>query len=82
LGEKALTEEEQQENRQTRAMAGLSPDLVVGQNYDFEVLPETSFNLQLAVGEGHRTLLWIWYTTTNKEVNDNQFTEACEHILP
>lgn len=82
LGEKALTEEEQQENRQTRAMAGLSPDLVVGQNYDFEVLPETSFNLELAVGEGRRTLSWIWYTTTNKEVNNNQFTEACEHILP
>ena len=80
LSEKALTEEEKQENMQTRAMAGLSPlaDLPVGKKDDFEVLPETLFNPKLAVGEGHRTLSWIWYTTTSKEVDDNRFTEACE----
>lgn len=80
LSEKALTEEERQENRQTRAMAGLGPDLSAGQKDDFEALPETSFTPRLAVGEGHRTLSWIWYTTTSKEVDDNHFTEACEQI--
>lgn len=80
LSEKALTEEERRENMQMRAMAGLSPDLPAGQKDDFEVLPETSLNPTLAVGEGHRTLSWIWYTTTSREVDDNRFTEACEQI--
>ncbi|KAF8233627.1 hypothetical protein L208DRAFT_1377204 [Tricholoma matsutake] len=57
-------------------MAGLSPELAVGQTENFEALPETSFNPKLAVGEGHRTLSWIWYTTTSKEVNNNSFTDA------
>ena len=61
-----------------RAMAGLGPDLPAGQKDDFESLSETSFNPKLAVGKGHRTLSWIWYTTTSKEVDDNHFTEACE----
>ena len=61
-------------------MAGLSPDLPAGRQDDFETLPETSANPNLAVGEGHRTLSWIWYTTTNKEVDNDCFTEACEHI--
>ena len=81
LSEKALTEEEQQEDRQTHAMAGLSLDLPTRQNADFEALPEMTPNAKLAVGEGHRTLSWIWYTTTSKEVNENCFTEACEYIL-
>ena len=78
LSEKALANEEQQENRQTRVMAGLSSDLAVGQNDNFDALPETSFDPKLAVGEGHRTLSWIWYTTTSKKVNNNRFTDACE----
>lgn len=82
LSKKALTKEERQENIQTCTMAGLIPlaDLPVGQKDDFEVLPETLFDPKLAVGEGHRTLSWIWYTTTSKEVDDNHFTEACERI--
>ena len=78
LSEKALIEEERQENRQTRAMAGLRPDLPSGQKDNFEALPETFLNPNLTVGEGHRTLSWIWYTTTNKEVDNDRFTEACE----
>ena len=80
LSEKALTEEERQEDRQMHAMAGLGPGLPAGQKDNFEALSETSFNPKLAVGEGHRTLSWIWYTTTSKEVDDNCFTEACEQI--
>lgn len=80
LSEKALAEEERQENRQTRAMAGLSPDLPAGQWDEFEALPEMLANPNLAVGEGHRTLSWIWYTTTSKEVDNDRFTEACERI--
>ncbi|KAF8230323.1 hypothetical protein L208DRAFT_1282724, partial [Tricholoma matsutake] len=80
LSEKALTNEEQQENWQTCVMASLSPELMVGQTENFEALPETLFNPKLAVGEGHRTLSWIWYTTTSKEVNNNSFTDACEFL--
>jgi hypothetical protein len=82
LSEKVLANEEWQENRRTHVMAGLSPDLAVGQNDDFDALPGMSFNPKLAVGEGHRTLSWIWYTMTNKEVNDNRFTDACEQTNP
>jgi len=78
LSEKSLTEEEQQENLQMRSMARLGPDLPVGQNDDSEALPEMLFDPKLTVGEGHRTLSWIWYTTNNREVNNNRFTEACE----
>ena len=80
LSEQALVEEERQETRRTRAMAGLSPDLARGQQDDIDALPETSFNPKLAVGEGHRTLSWIWYTTTGKEVHDNRSTDACKLI--
>ena len=54
-------------------MAGLSPlaDLPVRQKDNFEVLPEMLFDPKLAVGEGHRTLSWIWYSTTSKEVDNN-----------
>jgi len=82
LSEKALAEEERQENRQTRAMAGLSRDLPAGQQDNFEALPEMLVNPNLAVGEGHRTLSWIWYTTTSKELDNDCFTEACERIPP
>jgi len=80
LSEKALMEEERQENMLTRAMAGLSPgpDPPAGQKDNFEVLPEMLHDPKLAVGEGHRTLSWIWYTTTSKEVDNNHFTKACE----
>ena len=82
MSEKALTEEERQENRQTRAMAGLRRDLPAGQQDNFEALPETSVSLNLAVGEGHRTLSWIWYTTTSKKMDDDHFADACERIVP
>ena len=78
LSEKALIEEEQQENTKTRSMAGLSPGLLAGQKDNFDDLPETSFDPKLAVGEGHRTLSWIWYTTSSEEVDNDRFTEACE----
>ena len=81
LSEKALTEEEQQEDRQTRAMAGLSLDPPTRQKDDFEALPEMTPNAKLGIGEGHRTLSWIWYTTSSKEVDENRFTEACEYML-
>ena len=80
LGEKALAEEERQQNRRTRAMAGLCPDLPSGKKDDFESLPETVLNPTLSVGEGQRTLSWIWYTTTNREVDSDRFTEACKYM--
>ena len=66
------------ELRRTRTMAGLSSDPNPGQLDDIDDLPETTFHATLAVGEGHRTLSWIWYTTTGKEVDSGLLTEACE----
>ena len=60
-------------------MAGLSLDHPARLQDDFGALPETLVNPNLEVGEGHRTLSWIWYTTTSKEVDNDRFTEACAH---
>ena len=45
-----------------------------------QVLPPTLFTPHLAVGEGHRTLSWIWYSTSNDEILGNTSTRigSCE----
>ena len=69
LSEKALINEEKEQGKKTHKMAGLSTG---GHAFDFEVrnqnLPPTLFNPHLAVGEGHRTLSWIWYSTGSSEI--------------
>lgn len=80
MNEKAILDEERHEMRQTRVMAGLDEDPTAGENSDIDYLPETVFNPHLRVGEGHRTLSWIWYSTTSEEVDHSAFTEACEYL--
>lgn len=79
LSEKALVEEEKEENRWTRTMAGLNEHQTTEEG-TLDDVPTTLFNPHLAVGEGHRTLSWIWYSTTGDEINDNISTGACEYI--
>jgi hypothetical protein len=72
LSEKAIVIEEKEQRKRTGEMAGISSlderdDLP---KRDSE-LPPTLFNPHLAVGEGHRTLSWIWYSTSNDEIGDN-----------
>lgn len=43
-------------------------------------VPFFTFNPHLVVGEGHRTLSWIWYSTMGDEITDNVSTGACKYI--
>lgn len=78
LNEQAIVEEERQEDRRARNLAGLSDEPVLGELDGIEDLPATTATPHLAVGEGHRTLSWIWYSTTGEEFDSNAFAEACE----
>ena len=75
LSEKALADEEQEEMRKAHAMAGLGDEDIVEEG--FVNPPATTFNPHLAVGEGYRTLSWIWYSTTGEEFNKGFSTESC-----
>ena len=80
LGEHALRAEELETDCCMQRLAGLE---AIG-GYTLEgicsllaaPLPSTEFISGLAVGEGQRTLSWIWYTTTGEELGRGE-TEAC-----
>jgi hypothetical protein len=77
LSEKALIEEEKEETRRTRTMAGVKESQMTEEGM-FDNIPATTFNPHLAVGEGYRTLSWIWYSTTGDEINSST-TGACKY---
>ncbi|KAJ7874256.1 hypothetical protein B0H13DRAFT_2348668 [Mycena leptocephala] len=64
INERAMNEEEKEENRKARVLAGLAVDGeadeldAYGEPVDLTVL----FNLE--TGEGRRQLSWLWYTAT------------------
>lgn len=70
LSEKALVNEEKEQKKRTQEMAGISTSCAFDHDNNFlnQELPLTLFNPRLAVGEGHRTLSWIWYSTSNEEI--------------
>jgi hypothetical protein len=75
ISEKALADEEQEETRKARRMAGLDDEHIAEE--DFVNVPITTFNPHLAIGEGYRTLSWVWYSTMGKELGDGKSTIAC-----
>ena len=84
LSEKALIIEEMEQGKKTQEMAGIS---TAGHAFDIEVrnqnLPLTLFNPHLAVGEGHRTLSWIWYSTGTSEILGDTTTRigSCKSFI-
>ena len=87
LSEKALVNEEKELAKKTRKMAGIStgglgPGHAIENDPMDKELPPTVFNPHLAVGEGHRTLSWIWYSTSNDEIlgdtNTTTRTRSCK----
>ncbi|KAJ7885141.1 hypothetical protein B0H14DRAFT_2564086 [Mycena olivaceomarginata] len=64
MNERALNDEEKEENRKARLMAGLSAD-ADGDDIDDYSEPTVLFHLE--TGEGRRTLSWIWYTGSIKD---------------
>ena len=75
ISEKALADEEQEETRKAHRMAGLDDEHIAEE--DFVNVPITTFNPHLAIGEGYRTLSWVWYLTMGKELGDGKSTIAC-----
>ncbi|KAF7359938.1 hypothetical protein MVEN_00720200 [Mycena venus] len=66
INEQAMNDEEKEENRKARALAGLTGDGSdeldeYGEPVDLTVL------FHLETGEGHRSLSWIWYTASSAE---------------
>ena len=68
LSKKALVNEEKEQGKKTREMAGISTGKELDNDFLNQELPPTLFNPHLAVGEGHRTLSWIWYSTGTNEI--------------
>ncbi|KDQ23965.1 hypothetical protein PLEOSDRAFT_1023882, partial [Pleurotus ostreatus PC15] len=74
INERTLNAEEQEEYRRTRALAGMSPEAIqseldgLGVTSGQENVPTVAFGRSLALGEGRRTLSWIWYTITDEEL--------------
>jgi len=77
LSEKALIDEEKEVTKRTRKMAGVEESWNAIRD-NIEDLPDTTFECHLAVGEGHRTLSWIWYSTTGNDVKTNLSMGACK----
>ena len=85
LSEKALINEEKKQGIKTREMAGISGSGKVFDDIELrdQNLPRTLYNPHLAVGEGHRTLSWIWYSTGTSEILGDTASQigSCESYL-
>jgi hypothetical protein len=68
MSERAMTEEEKEEHQRVCRMAGWSGD---GDVHDVVTTPVVRFDPRLALGEGQRTLSWIWYTVSEQELQGN-----------
>ena len=80
ISERAMMQEEQAEHQRICQMAGWTADL------DAEKLvstPVVRFDPRLALGEGWRTLSWIWYSVSEQDLQGaSTEMDAGECILP
>ena len=69
INERSMTNEEKEEYKTTRRMAGLTDKEVIDK---LENAPASiPFSPILALGEGRRTLSWLWYSVSDKELQGN-----------
>ena len=80
MSEKALVKEEKEETRQMCTMAGMKEHQVSEEDMTDNV-PAGTFNPHLAMGEGYRTLSWIWYSTTGGEINNSVSMGASKYLV-
>ncbi|KAJ7844576.1 hypothetical protein B0H13DRAFT_1908834 [Mycena leptocephala] len=62
MNERAMNDEEKEENRKACLLAGLSKDGNADELDDYGEPVELTVLFNLETGEGHRQLSWIWYT--------------------
>jgi hypothetical protein len=79
INERSMTEEEKEEYKTTRRMAGLTEGEVIN---ELDNVPMVSFNPILALGEGRRTLSWIWYSVSDGELQGNTKEVEASMSLP
>ncbi|KAF7362033.1 CxC2 domain-containing protein [Mycena venus] len=84
MNERTLNDEEKEEERKARILAGLPPDEDEVDEFGDVVEPTVLFNLE--TGEGTCTLSWIWYTgaavdaMNDRKLHDNicvEWMKAC-----
>jgi hypothetical protein len=69
MNERTLNEEEKEEERKAKVLAGLDPD---GDEVDeFGEVVEATVPFNLETGEGSQSLSWIWYTGAARDVGEN-----------
>ena len=68
VSERAMTTEERVEHERTKRMAGWTGD--EGNVDKLAIAPVVTFDPRLALGEGRRTLSWIWYSVSETELED------------
>ena len=74
ISEQALTAEEKEQDKLTRRMAGLTDTAA----NDVPNTRMVAFDPRMALGEGRRTLSWIWYTVSERELQgDPKEVAAC-----
>jgi hypothetical protein len=66
MNERTLNDEEKEENRRARKLAGLPSIQEERDEFGDAVEPTVLFNLE--IGEGTRELSWIWYTAATRDV--------------
>ncbi|KAJ7800943.1 hypothetical protein B0H14DRAFT_2386836, partial [Mycena olivaceomarginata] len=69
MNERTLNDEEKEEERKARILAGLPPDEDEVDEFGEVVEPTVLFNLE--TGEGKRSLSWIWYTGAASDPTSN-----------
>jgi hypothetical protein len=83
ISQNAATRQEAAELKWTRGLAGLSEDpedSELDNMMDEDIVPSAA-NPRAALGEGHRTLSWIWYTVTTGELGeDNKSVEMSKYL--
>jgi hypothetical protein len=67
MSERALNDEEKEENRKARLLAGLPAEAEGGDVDEYGEPVELTVLFGLETGEGRRMLSWLWYTGNNKE---------------
>ena len=74
--ERVMTAEEKEDERRTRQMAGVVDDSSLT---GVSNAPVIAIDPRLALGEGRRTLSWIWYSVSEQELQgSSQEVEASE----
>jgi hypothetical protein len=79
ISERALTEEDKEDNLRTRCMAGCTNDQDLGHVLN---APVARIDPRRELTEGRRTLSWIWYSYTEEELKGKEMDGSGSGLIP